>query len=224
MQFLFNTKIYKGDVWIDWQQFIFKGDNKQEIFTFGTSNRLFLNGKEKKHSFSVPLQSVFVHQGGQINETDEKLITYNTSAAGLNYTFRPESSLFKSISLESSYLNFLDMSSEYQLPYIQGYGIYSTATVKVLDFDLRVAHWYGEYYVTLRGHPIFSSKSTIWNGYYEDQRALVSTRVLYEKNILKGLDIGAGFEVYSDLFDYFADYWYMFYINFNRDFFIKKFK
>jgi hypothetical protein len=224
LQFLFDTKIYKGDIWINWQQFIFKGDDKQEIFTLGLSNKIFLNGRDKKHSLSVPFQMIFVHQGGQINQTEKKLITLNNSAVGLNYTLNLNGNFFKSTTFESFLAGYNDMSTENQFPYIQGYGIYSAASVKASYFHLRVAHWYGDSYMSGRGHPIFSSVSTIYDGYTERERALINTRFMFEKNILKGLDVGAGFEVYSDLYNYTGDYWYLFYINFNRDFFIKNFK
>ncbi|MDF1546711.1 MAG: hypothetical protein P1P88_02740 [Bacteroidales bacterium] len=224
LQFLFDTPVYRGDIWINWQQFIFKGEDKQEIFTLGLSNKIFLNHRENRHSFSISLQSVFVHQGGQINETSKSLVTLNNTALGLNYTYKPENRFIKSASIESFYVGFIDMSTDYQLPYIQGYGIYTNASVKASYFDFRVSHWYGDYFVSGRGHPIFTTVSTIYKSYSEPQRALISSRLMFEKNILKGLDIGAGFESYFDLYNYYVDYWYMFYINFNRDFFIKKFK
>ncbi len=221
LQFLFNTKFFKGDLWINWQQFIFKGEDKQEIFTMGSSNRLFLWNINDKHHFTMPLQTIFVHQGGQINETSKKLVTLNNSAAGLNYRLTPNNWI-KYIDFESLFLTFNDMSTEHQYPYIQGFGVYSTASLKVSFFELRVAHWYGDSYMSGRGLPVISSTSTIYDGYTEDKRATINTRLLFEKNIVKGLDIGAGFEVFSDLYNYTGDYWYLFYINFNRDFFITK--
>jgi len=224
LQFLFHNQVYKGDIWINWQQFIFKGEDKQEIFTLGLSNRFFLNKKDSKHSFSIPLQVVFIHQGGQINETSTPLTTLNNTAIGLAYNYNPSGGFIKSANIESYYVGFKDMSTTYQLPYIQGYGIYSMASVKASYFDLRVSHWFGDFYTSGRGHPIFTSISTFYDNYTEPQRALISGRLMFEKNILKGLDIGAGFESYFDLYNYYLDYWYMFYIHFNRDFFIKKFK
>lgn len=98
------------------------------------------------------------------------------------------------------------------------------ASVKASYFDLRVSHWFGDFYTSGRGDPIFTSISTFYDNYTEPQRALISGRLMFEKNIIKGLDIGAGFESYFDMYNYYLDYWYMFYINFKRDFFIKKFK
>jgi len=224
LQFLFDTKFYKGDIWVNWQQFIFSGDDQQEIFTAGISNRFFLNGQNKVHRFSIPLQILFVHQGGQINETAENVTTLNNSALGFNYNYNPAVGFIKSVSAESFFVSFKDQSSDHQLPYIQGYGIYSSATVKASYFDLRVAHWYGDFFLSGRGDPIFQCASTVYEGYVEPQRALITSRLMFEKNIIKGLDVGAGVETYFDLYNYYLDYWYMFYINFNRDFFIKKFK
>jgi hypothetical protein len=224
LQFLFDTRHYKGDIWINWQQFIFKDDNRQEIFTVGLSNRFFINKQNSLHSFSVPAQILYVHHGGEINGPGMNVTTRNNSSIGLNYSYQPENAFIKSASVESSYVLFKDMSSAKLLPYIMGYGIYTTANVKASYFDLRVSHWYGDFYLSELGDPIFQCSSTYYPGYVEPQRALITTRLMFEKNILKGLDIGAGAETYFDLYNYSIDYWYMFYINFNRDFFIKKFK
>ena len=224
LQFLFDTKIYKGDIWINWQQFIFKGDDAQEIFTLGLSNKFILNPTNNKHQFYLPIQSVFLHKGGQINETDKSLITHNNSAFGLGYSFTPNVSVFDKISTEHYYVVFNDMSSTKQFAYIQGYGLYSKLDVQIKKIDIGLSWWHSDSYISKRGHPIYQSNSTINYVYNEKNRALVSLKLNYEKNIIKGLDIGAGLETYYDLYLFHVDYWYMFYINFNRDFFIKKFK
>lgn len=222
LQFLFKTNRYKGDLWINWQEFIFKGDDKQEIFTMGISNHFFISNKESQHQFSIPLQILFVHQGGQINETNKKLITHNNDAIGLSYAYHFTNSFFKTVGTENYYLIYKDMSGNNQFPYLLGYGLYTNLFAQAGDFHARASWWYGDHYISLRGNPIFQSKSTIYTSHYEKQRALVSGRLMYEKEAIKGLNIGAGLEMYFDLYNYYTDYWYMFYINFNRDFFIKK--
>jgi len=224
LQFLFNTKRYQGDVWINWQEFIFKDEDKQEIFTMGISNRFFISKKESQHQFSIPLQMLFVHQGGQINETDKKLITHNNDAIGLSYSYNFNGGFFKKVGAEQYYLIYNDISSDYQFQYLLGYGLYSNIFAQAGDFKVNASWWYGDHYISLRGHLIFQSKSTYYTNHYEKQRALLTGRLMYEKEAIKGLNIGAGLELYFDLYDYYTDYWYMFYINFNRDFFIKKLK
>ena len=222
LQFLFDTKNYKGDIWINWQQFIFKNDKEQEIFTLGLSNKYILNPKNLKHQFYLPLQIVIQHQGGQINDTKEKLISYTNSAMGIGYCIKPNIGFIDKISTENYYVAYNDISTIHQLPYIQGYGFYSKINAKIKNFSYDFSWWYSDSYITMRGHPVFQSYSTIYDGYDEKQRAVISNKVMYEKNIIKGLNIGVAFETYSDLYTYQVDYWYMFYINFTRDFFIKK--
>jgi hypothetical protein len=225
LQFLFHTPKYKGELWINWQEFIFTGEDKQEVFTAGLTNRFYLSKKESRHQLSIPLQMLFVHQGGQINETNKKLLTNNNNAVGLSYQYTFNAGFFKSVGAEQYYVLFNDMSgSNYQFPYIMGYGLYSRLFAKTGDFQADASWWYGDHYISLRGHPIFQSKSAVYNNYYEKQRALITGKLMYEKEAIKGLDIGAGFETYFDLYNYNIDYWYMFYINFNRNFFLKKFK
>ena len=224
LQFLFNTKRYKGDVWINWQEFIFKGDDKQEIFTMGISNRFFISNKESQHQISIPLQLLFVHQGGQINETNKKLITINNDAIGLSYEYRFSNRFLEKIGAEQYYLIYNDMSGTNPFSYLLGYGIYSNIFAKAGDFYANASWWYGDHYISLRGHPVFQSKSTHYTNHYEKQRALLTGRIMYEKKVIKGLNIGTGLELYFDLYNYSTDYWYMFYINFNRDFFLKRLK
>lgn len=224
LQFLFDTKRYKGDIWINWQEFIFKGDDKQEIFTLGLSNKFILNKKNTKHQFYIPLQVVFLHQGGQINKTNETLITLNNSALGIAYSLKPKISFIDKISVEQYYVAYNDMSNNHQFPYIQGYGLYSKLDAKLKKININVGWWYSDSYISKRGHPIYQSLSTVYSTYAEKERALISNKFIYEKNIISGLDIGFGFETYTDLYTYCIDYWYMFYINFNRVFFIKKLK
>jgi len=203
LQFLFDTRIYKGDIWINWQDFIFKDDNNQEVFTMGLSNRFFLNDKNARHSF---------------------VTTYNNSAFGICYKYTFENQFIQSVSMESMLVSFNDMSSQHLFPYINGYGVYSTIQAKAGFFNLTVSHWYGDFYISTRGQPIYQCLSTIYPGYKEPQRALISTRSYFEKKLLNGLYVGANFETFSDLYNRSLDYGYSFYINFNTDFFIKNFK
>jgi hypothetical protein len=224
LQFLFDTKLYNGDIWINWQNFIFKDDNSQEIFTFGLSNRFFLNGKISKHSFSIPVNLLFVHHGGQINETSKPVTTRNNCAIGMNYTYKQDNSLLKYISLESLFVTYKDMSSTHLLPYISGYGIYSQAQLKAGLFDITLAHWFGDFYLSERGSTIYQTASTIYPSYKEPQRALITSRTYFEKEVIKGLHVGADFETFYDLYNFYFDYGYMFYINFNSNFLIKSFR
>ncbi len=222
LQFLFDKKKYKGDIWINWQQFIFKGDDAQEIFTLGLSNKFIINPLNNKHKFHIPIQSIFLHKGGQINETNKSLLTHNNSAFGIGYSFFLDRTLIDKITTEHFYVIFNDMSTTKQYAYTQGYGLYSKLNFHIKNINLNLSWWYSDSYISKRGHPIYQSHSTIYTHYNEKNRALISCKMNYEKNIINGLDIGAGFETYFDLYSYYVDYWYMIYINFNKDFFIRK--
>ena len=225
LQVLIKKKHYRGDIWINWQNYIFKGDDDQEVFTLGLSNYFLLTNPESNHRLSIPLQILFVHHGGQINETSKKMQTHNNSAIGLSYAYKIKGNFLDEIGAEQYYAMFYDISGgSYQTPYIMGYGIYSVLFAKAKGFILNGTWWYSDHYISLRGHPIFQSKSTRYTNYYEQMRAFITGRLMYEYEIIQGLDVGAGFELYGNLYDQEVEYWYMFYINFNRDFFIKKFK
>jgi hypothetical protein len=66
-----------SDTWINWEEFIFPGDNRREEFTFGESFRYFTGGKEVLLRFEFPLQLLAKHRGGQISNYE--LAGRNTS-------------------------------------------------------------------------------------------------------------------------------------------------
>ena len=224
LQFLFKKPKYNGEVWINWQEFIFTGEDKQEIFTMGTTHNFLLSKPDSKHQFSIPLQVLFVHRGGQINQSDAMSITHNNDAVGLSYKYNFSGNKLNSAGIDQYFVMYNDLSTDYLFQYIQGYGVYTNLYARSKNIQLNASWWYGNHYISLRGHPIYQSMSTHKKDYYEKERALLTGRLMYEKEIIKGLNLGAGAEVYFDLYNYIPDYWYMFYINFNRDFFIKKFK
>jgi hypothetical protein len=224
LQFLIGSQFYEGDIWINWQEFIFKNDTNQERFTLGLSNRFILLNKDGKHHVSIPLQSIFVHQGGQINETSEPVLSFNNTAIGLNYSYKPQSVSLKKISFEPLFILYYDMESNHDLPFKKGFGIYNQIFARFSTINIKLAHWHGDSYISFRGNRVFHSHSTINLNFSEKNRDLMTLRLDYEKKWTGGIHLGAGFETIYDINNGYLDYWYLFYIHFNRDFFIHKFR
>ncbi len=224
LQFLINKPRVKSDIWINWENFIFKGEDKQEEFTLGISNTLNLLPKISKHKLTLPIKILTVHRGGQINETDKNLVTYNNISTGIRYDLKLNSKRFKSIGFYQYFLTFNDLSPTKTLPYIQGYAWFSKYYLRTKYLHIEGGYWFGDYFFSERGSPIFRTVSTFEKDYSEDQRSIITGKILFEKKFLKGIYIGSRFEVYYDLYNYILDYSYSFYINFRTELLLKKLK
>ena len=223
VQFLLKNKRLQSDIWINWQNFIFHGDTEQEELTGGMSNYLRLNKKDSRHKLGLPFQLVAVHRGGQINETPAYMVTRLNIAAGISYEFQIRRKWIQSIGTSHYYLSFTDMSPTKTLPYIMGYGYYSQYFVRNKNLQLELSYWYGDYYTSERGAPIYRTVSTKYSNLGVGQRALGITKLSYEKNIFNQIYFGARLETYWDFFDYQLDYCYGIYLKYNGRFLLKKF-
>ncbi len=223
VQFLLKNKRLQSDIWINWQNFIFHGDTEQEELTGGMSNYLRLNKKDSRHKLGLPLQLIVVHRGGQINETPAYMVTRLNLAAGVSYEFQIRRKLVQSIGTSHYYLSFTDMSPTKTLPYIMGYGYYSQYFVRNKNLQLELSYWYGDYYSSERGAPIYRTVSTRYSNLGVGQRALGITKLSYEKNVFNQIYFGTRLETYWDFFDYQLDYCYGVYLKYNGHFLLKKF-
>ena len=222
IQFLYKGKRFQSDTWIDWRQFILKGSAYPEIFYAGTSNKIKLFQIFKKHDFFVKLAATASHIGGQINISSEPVETFINTSAGLEFNINTKNNFLKNIKFESSYLISYDFSPEKRLEYLYGYGILSGIELNGSFFNLKLQHWFSEYFFTKFGNPIYQSISSISKDYYEDERALIKGELFLNKKIYKGIYIGFGAEAYYNLYDGSFNYLYGVYIKSDFNFILKK--
>lgn len=72
-----------NDAWLNWENFIFKGDTTREIFTFGESFRYRSPEIADFLQVEIPAQLQFKHFGGQISDYYEHVTTFFNFAGGL---------------------------------------------------------------------------------------------------------------------------------------------
>ena len=221
LQILYSKKYLKTDFWINWEQFIFTDSNFPEIFTAGLSNIIKLTENESMHNFSIKLSGIVTHTGGQIGHRDVPVETITNSVSGFDYSLTTNTKLLKNIKLFSYYIGSFDTSPEKNLPYLSGFGILSGINFSNNIIDLELQHWYSDYYFSEKGNEIFQSISHIYTNYYEDQRALILTKMFFNKNIYKFLKIGIGADTYYDFYNQTFDFTFGFYIKTYLNFILK---
>lgn len=196
-QFLYADAKNQLDVWINWENMIYKISPVQEKISGGVH---FQKSILKKGNLTVtmPIDFLVFHQGGQIDTPDRSLISVINSSFGLVLKYQLPKSTIHS---ENYLITYKDFSFNKQNPYIQGQGLYLNLGVKTKIADFVASYWQGSGFQSTHGAPLFSSVSSQINnaGYKEDNRSLLFLRIISEFPISENFSISSRIEPYIDL-------------------------
>jgi hypothetical protein len=223
IQVLFNSKFFKTDIWLDWEQFIFKGDPFREIAVFGISSFANPGNSENSIRFAFPFQALMAHQGGQINSTSDPVETLMNIATGLTVDFDFKNTYFKSVGIHSLFFGYKDLSPAKIQIYDDGFGFYPQFYLNAKNLDFYTGYWYGNKYIPVRGDKMFSSVSENSPGYYKSERQLITAKIMYYPAVNKYISLAIRIESYFDLINRNFDYAFGFHAVFNHRFFLKQF-
>lgn len=201
VQFLWNTRHFNLDMWVNWESFIFQGDNQQEEFTFGVSSRIKANSpslKDNSVHFYVPLQLLFKHQGGEINTTatERGVKTWLNAAAGFGLDIKMPFRNFTKLNIEADAAYYAQQKGSV-FPFDNGYGFYGKAVADLKSFRLHAGYWQCHNFVSLMGDPLFgavsmSNRNLVYNN---PKTAFLSLE--YSHQIGKGFALGVHADVYN---------------------------
>ena len=211
IQFIHKSSRFMSDTWIDWKQFIFEGSLYPEILFFGSSNSLSLYQKENS-SLEIKFSGVASHIGGQIDACDTTVQTIMNSQTGLDYKIITKSNVLNNIRLFGHYYTSLDQSPNKRLKYIYGCGVNSGIEMSNKWVNIRLEHWYGEFFFTKFGNQMFNSMNIESPRYTEDQRAFVNAHLLCKYEPTDYIKMGLGANLYFDLYNQTLEHSMGFYI------------
>jgi hypothetical protein len=196
-QFILENANSNLDVWLNWENMIYKISPNQEIISGGVHYQKNLY-KKGNLSVAAPIDFLVFHKGGQIDTPDRPLISILNSSFGLTLSY-----VFSKATLHSeNYLiTYKDFSFVKQNKYLQGQGLYLNLGVKTKMADFILSYWQGEGFQSTHGAPIFSSVSSQINnnGFHQDERSLLFFRIISEFPISENFSISSRIEPYIDL-------------------------
>lgn len=209
VQFLWTNKILDMDMWINWESFIFQGDDRQEEFTFGLSSRFkaipsntdkSVSSRNSIHVY-FPLQLLFKHQGGEINTsaTSREVKTWLNAAAGVGIDKEMPFKYFNRLNFEADAVYFAQQKGNV-FPYDKGYGFFGKMVADFKDVRLNVGYWQCHDFVTLMGDPLFGSISVSEKGLTYNNPKMGYVSLEYSHKISKGFTLG----VHADIYNTFA--------------------
>lgn len=199
-QLLIDKEKYKLDVWIAWQKMIYKADPVKEEIVGGINADIKIAGDDYWR-FSLPVQVLAYHQGGQIDVLKNiSISTLVNGATGFKLN-RKISYNVKDVFTENYLAVYKDLSPEKVRAYQGGFGLWLNAGVNSKWGSLVASYWKGNNFITLKGMPLYQSVSeTLYNaGFTQNKRNILALRYLYQKELVPNLYLDIRFEPHVDL-------------------------
>lgn len=215
IQFSLNNKNVESQLWIDWQQFIFKNSPYPEKFCIG-NNTTYKVFSKNKNQLNLQIGGTIAHTGGQIDASSVEVKSIVNTISGLNFTFN------NNLKIYSIYHTSSDFSPQKRLPYLYGYGILSGFDYNFKNINFNFEHWFANCYFSEFGSPIYQSISQVRKNYKENKRAIIISHLFWHNSNRKIISFGVGTDLYFDLYNKTFDYSYNFYIKTNIDLILKK--
>jgi hypothetical protein len=197
-QFLLNHDFFKADIWLNWEKFIFAGDPFKEEFTAGFSSTLYPAGRGSPFRVEVPVQLLVSHRGGQIDVSDERMQNIVNYATGIHAEWNTNHSFIRSAGFRGYLAGFRDLSSSLENHYDKGWGIYPNIIIGTRWGEAGVGYWKGHKFVAPRGEPVFQSVSRVDPLLAVDRRELLTSKIIFNRKLIRGINMAVRFEVYYD--------------------------
>ena len=225
LQALYNASFVKSDLWLQWDQFIFNNDPKQEEFQAGSVSE-FKVFENKQLKINIPLQLLVYHKGGQIDASTNPIVTLFNGNSGLQLTHlikEKNSIIFEGLFFWYKGLALPESGINSQL-YKSGTAWYVTLKHHIKRINYSLGYWQAKKFIAPKGEYLFLSISENDRTFTEAKRKLITTKFAYTHQLSKQVKIEARADGYYDLINNRFDYSYGLYLLLNEDFFIKKLK
>jgi hypothetical protein len=219
VQFLFNSKFFNGETWVNWEKSLYRKDTIQEEFTAGISAQI-LAIENDNFNLTFPLYALAVHRGGQINVSSEPVSTLANFAGGVNISNHFNG--FGTVGFETLLVFGRDISPNPHHPFQKGWAVFPRSYYKSKNWFADIGYWNAKDLILPRGEEIFGSLSTVSPDFNESKRELITANILYSKEVAQGFSLAIGGQVYYDIKNTLMDYSFFFVASFSDTFKIKR--
>jgi len=159
-QILYNGKHFKSDIYANWQSFQFEEDTHQEAFTIGVSASTTPFTTERLKDFSINLQALVQHRGGELDITTDGVQTICNGAAGIAWDKAYYQKGLNHLRIEGNVLGCYQQKGELW-DFKSGVAYDASATLTFLqDLHTQVGYFLApRNFITIYGNPYFSTVS-----------------------------------------------------------------
>ena len=222
LNFLYDKPNFYGNLWLDWDQFIYRNDSFREKFTVGGAFSWKVLPKASEINLSIPLEFLARHKGGQINDSKLPVTSVLNYASGVKLDYNFANSFIRKAGVSFTYLEYRDVSNKDVRLYKKGYALYPSAKVESQFSRIKVGYWDGHKFYAPLGHPIFQNIAHHDATLGKENHWMITADFRYTRQLLEGIDISVLWENYLDIASGDWNYTYALSVSFKEDFFLKK--
>ena len=198
------------EAWLNWRQFIFRGDSIPEKFTAG----LRASGRHKKGKalFVWRANLTFDHIGGQISDYAEPVQSLATAEVCPSIGLLKQEPSLRYFALRFGVLGHKAMAGRNVRPFASGWAVHPSARVDVGLLKMQVGYFRSCNFYAPHGNPLYWSVSNYDGAYYEKRRSIVDFSAYLNKYIDYGVCFSIGGRGFYDTSASRFDYMYGFHI------------
>jgi hypothetical protein len=219
VQFLINGGFINADIWIDWEKFILPDDPFREKFTYGTTVQIRMLDNES-WGMAMPLQTLIMHKGGQIDASEEPVETLVNAMVGVDLEKKITGGFLNKLSFQPYYFVYNDLTDNNTRIFQQGYAIYPGMELSSNLFDIKIGYWEAKTFIAPKALELYQSVSRNDPCFFERDRKLLTSRIMLHKRFSESIDFGISLRNYYDLNSKKMEYSYGLYLLFDHSFFI----
>jgi hypothetical protein len=226
LQFIYSGEKLNAQTWVNWEQFIQKGDTYQEHFTAGVAGKCEVYSNSDL-SLKLPVDLLFYHQGGEINVAVDgvrpRMQTHANILAGWELAIKAGEKI-RTVNLNGSWLGYKAVTKDSNtLPFEKGhaYMLEARADAKYAHFSL--GYWNAFQFIAPKGRLLYQSVSDSDPNFTEPDRTMFFAKYFWQKNIGKDARIAFQVEAYRDMSSGDFSYSYGCFLLINPEFLIKAF-
>ena len=218
-QFLFDYDGFRGDIWLNWEQYIKEGDPFQEKFTIGASTcfDLYHTGSL---SLEMPFQALLRHAGGQIDNTSLPSGTQGNFLQGLRLELKGNGDFVNRLVLEQSWLQFAEINPGGHISIPYGFANYSVFKMDTKLGEIGFGYWRSTDFKAPHGEGLFLPYSDYREGFYLAEREILAVKYQYFAPLNDYLDFILRFEPYYHFHSGRIDHSFSVFLLVNTDFFL----
>ena len=225
VQIIWDRPRLHADIWLNWQSYIFKEDTHQEAFTIGATWRTLLNAPDSRLHWSLPVQVVAQHRGGEQNVRHRGVQTFCNASAGINAQWNVGKRVLRNLTAEANGL-FAYQQRGHFWPFKTGAAFHAAMHFELWRFlEAGVSYFAApRHFVSLYGNHFYSTYS-IKDEYDYGKLHTLAANVRFHYTFAKGYILGADAEAFQTLQtgNNYLNFSFGIYMRVNPSFLIKRF-
>jgi hypothetical protein len=187
------------DTWVNWENFIHKGDTTQEVFAGGESFKFTSSPVADIIHFIVPVQLQFKHFGGQISNYPQEVETFYNIATGLRINFDIGQKKVCRAGIE--YLQFFNtvVSNGSTSEIKNGNASWLRLHFNYKALYIGAAYWKGHDFYAPEGNAIYASIYDFHSDYIIPDRKIITNYISISLLPESSLELFLGLQTYYDV-------------------------